>query len=351
MDKKTLAVLAAALFGLAACGSGSKGHSGMINTGGDSTAGGASAGSGNAGNTGTGPTVTVIENKKDDAEKAKPEFGVVAVTPYYDNIPPDEGSYKVTPDLGVLEVNGRSIKLLPDEHKNDEVYRNRLPAMSKPNAPYLGSGSSPYREHGSWSWVGNDLKNAKYGELHDAGERHYQFAQGMSTPEDKMPKERGIVQYRGKGTHTFNELDEIELPDPEGNMKKEIVVTRHAFLEADVDLKVDFGEKTLIGEVTPINVPDEIKPENITDKTKNPNGKPWHGGVRPTIIKAVITDGNRFKGDQYLDDTVKTEVEGGFYGEGAEEIAGVYYRKKVDDPKKWSPENYPTRGVFGVKKQ
>lgn len=204
----------------------------------------------------------------------------------------------------------------------------------------MGSGNSPYREQYSWSWVANDLPNVKYGELHDQGERHYVFAQGNWTPVKEIPTERKVINYKGRGTHLFTERDEIENDKGE----KKAVVSKAAFLEADVDVKVNFAEKSLIGEITPINVPDEIKPETVM---KNPDRKPWMGGVKPTVIKATITD-NKFEGFEYGS---KTEVKGGFFGPNASEVGGVYVRESPKESEKWTEDNYDTQGAFGAKQQ
>lgn len=318
MDKKTLAVLAAAMLGLAACGGGSKGGSGkIITSSGDTVDNSGSQGSGNTGSSGN-------TNKPSDEENnaiRKGQYGFV----YSYNLDPDAqdagspGTYDAINDLNLLQVDGRSIKLVPDDKKNEKFYRNNVPDAK---APYLGSGNDPYvKPHGAWSWIGNDLKNAKYGEIHDPYEHHYVFMQGNETQSNELPTDRKEVTYIGNGTHRYTKIA-VQDDKP--------VVLDDRFLEADVEVKVKFGEKSLIGKISPRNVPDEIKND-----------------VRDTIIKATIQDG-RFSGTEK---SHKTEVQGAFYGPNASEMAGAYVRKLPDDLKKLNAENYPTRGVFGATKQ
>lgn len=334
MSKQLTSLVLISLLGLAACSGG--GGSGRIitNGGGDSASsssssgssgsgstagsGGASSGSNNAGgvNTQNGGNTTTVKKGK---------YGVVTA---YNLNPNDtdntsgELSYDAIDNLNLFQVDGRSIQLIPDDKKGEKVYRNNVPDAK---APYLGSGNDPYRKHGSWSWIGNDLQHAKYGELYDQYEKDYIFAQGEDTPEKQMPTERKEVNYKGQGTHLFTKRELIDV-----NGSKVPAVVDAAFLEAEVDVKVNFGEKTMIGEVRPKDVPARIQND-----------------VRTTVLKATIKD-NRFEGTENKNDT---KVRGAFYGPNAEEMAGTYIRVSPKEHEKWTDENYDTHGVFGVKKQ
>lgn len=333
MSKQLTSLVLISLLGLAACSGG--GGSGRIitNGGGDSASsssssgssgsgstagsGGASSGSNNAGgvNTQNGGNTTTVQ---------KSNYGVVTAF----NLNPNatdggvgELSYDVIDNLNLFQVEGRSIQLIPDDKKGEKVYRNNVPDAK---APYLGSGNDPYRKHGSWSWIGNDLQHAKYGEIHDEYENHYIFAQGGDTPEKQMPTERKEVSYKGQGTHLFIKREVVNSGNPPVSPLEPV------FLEADVDMKVNFGEKTVIGEVRPKDVPASIQND-----------------VRTTVLKATIKD-NRFEGTENKNNT---KVRGAFYGPNAEEMAGTYVRESPKEKEKWTDENYDTRGVFGVKKQ
>lgn len=134
--------------------------------------------------------------------------------------------------------------------------------------------------------VGTNLADARWGYLKQANQTDaYLFAHGNGTAQ--MPA-TGSAGYQGLAIHRG------------GNSA--------APVQGTADFNVNFGSKTLTGTVAP-------------------------GGVAPISLQAAIS-GNTFSGDHN-----GVQTKGGFYGQNAAEMAGVYQKQGQFS------------GAFGAKKQ
>lgn len=288
-----------------AIGTGSSGSGGgSTNSNNANSNSGAGAGS-NAGNT-SNPSVTNQTNSN---------FGIIGSLLKQNNVDVNgdgDNNYVApvnTDEINLLQVENRKIVLLPEDKKNVKSWH-----IAEKQAVYTGSGSSPYRKDvNTFSTIGNQLQYAKFGELYDEFEKRYQFAQGELTPNEKIPTEFKDVVYKGYATYN-------------GSLKEPDVKPKTAKSE----FRVNFGERTVIGQIQPEKVGDF---DNVT-------------------LKAVLKkdEPNQFEGING-DSENRMTVQGGFYGPNAEEMAGLYYSSPQGgiDYEQMDPEK--PSGTFGAIKQ
>ena len=343
MNKKLIGLLVVATLGLSACGHGGGAEQHALGTGSTSTtgsAGGANNSNGssssNNSNNGTATTATTdTSSTTTDAKTTQSAFLGYSLTTYLSDLDVNgekpSANYVIPTnkaDINTLQVEGRSILLVPEDKLSTKDWYE-----TDGKAAYTGSGTTgvagtaagvnpdaKYQDGTkTWSVIGNQLQHAKFGELYDEYEKHYRFAQGELTPESSVPTSRGQVKYSGFSTYTPN----IEAAGVKENVKK-----------GKSEFIVDFGEKSVIGQIQPGQA----------------------GDFDPITLKAVITTGNQFQGLNIIREDKSTSskavVQGGFYGPNAEEMAGVYFYStdetispadKVDGTK--------PRGTFGATKQ
>ncbi len=177
-------------------------------------------------------------------------------------------------EINVLQVEGRSITLVPsDKLSNKTWYENENQAL------YTGGTAQD-----SWSVIGNQLQYAKFGEVYDADEKRFRFAQGSATPESSVPT-TGTVNYSGYATHGYGSERYAEKPT-----------------KGTSEFTVNFGEKTVVGAIKPVTA----------------------GDFEQIDLKAVVS-GNKFEGFNTTTGTSQgAVVNGTFYGPNAEEVAGTF---------------------------
>ena len=341
MNKKLIGLLVVAALGLSACGHGGGAEKHALGTGSTSTTGSAGGssnanGSSSSNNSSNSTATTDTSSTTTDTKTTQSAFLGHSLTTYLSDLDVNgekpSANYVIPTnkaDLNnTLQVEGRSILLIPEDKLSTKDWYE-----TDGKAAYTGSGTTgiagtaagvnpdaKYQDGTkTWSIIGNQLQHAKFGELYDEYEKHYRFAQGELTPESAVPTSRGQVKYSGFSTYTPNA--------GAAGVKENVKKGKSEFI-------VDFGEKSVIGQIQPGQA----------------------GDFDPITLKAVITTGNQFQGLNPIPEgkstSSKAVVQGGFYGPNAEEMAGIYFYStdetispadKVDGTK--------PRGTFGAIKQ
>lgn len=177
-------------------------------------------------------------------------------------------------EINILQVEGRSITLIPNDQLSNKTWHE-----TANKALYTGATAQD-----SWSIIGNQLQYAKFGEVYDAEEKRFRFAQGNATPESAVPT-TGTVNYSGYATHGYGSERYAEKPT-----------------KGTSEFTVNFGEKTVVGAIKPVTV----------------------GDFEQIDLKAVVS-GNKFEGYNTTTGTSQGAVVSGvFYGPNAEEVAGTF---------------------------
>lgn len=335
MNTKLTAILATAILGLSAC-SGS-GGSGTIVTNGGNTGGtggntGGSTGNANGTNaTNSSNNNTQGNNNSNTSENAQSKqinfiYGAIDNNPSDDDNTPSPNNSTPNssePDkktsapndfvtqqtntelknINELLVNGRSILVIPPDKRTeikdgfyssekDEIYTGSSTAPYHPDSsesnskPYPSQQDTPNKSN-SWRMIGAHLKYGYYGEIYDEYEKRHIFAMGESTPEKDLPNNREVRLYQGKAlAYTKREENDSRKP-----------------IEANSQFRVNFGDKTLVGTITPKNQDNSFKQINL---------------------KAVIQS-NTFEGkDTAVPNEKGAFTKGAFIGPHAEEMVGAY---------------------------
>lgn len=292
MNKKLLSLLITATIGLSACGGGGT-DSRSISTGSSSTSSGGSGSSSSS--SGSSTTTTTSTNSAMSGKGYSWSWDKTKDVNADDTSNYDSPSSAA--EVNVLKVEGRAIQLLTDSELGTKDW------IQKDAPTYTGSGNAA---NPSWLVVGNQLNHAKFGEMYDGYEKRYLFAQGMATSPDSLPTARADVTYKGHATYSPT-MAYTEKP-----------------AYATSEFTVNFGEKTIIGAITP-------------------------SSGDATLLKGVInSDDSSFEG-VHVDS--KNVIQGSFYGPNAEEMAGTYYG--TIDGKMGEGSYDPNRpnGTFGATKQ
>ena len=198
---------------------------------------------------------------------------------------------------------------------------------------------------------GNLLPDVRYGSVADLTDAHFQnnvkqalFVQGSPSSRDTVAAQKGEATYEGYGLHftdgkpfrvDYDALGYTDITKSDGKFANAYSGAR----ATKVTAKVNFDEKT-IG----VNV------NRFSDKTRNDNDEEDRLGGKDGVLKANARDmenlsfNGKLTGNTFADDA--GNLQGGFYGATADQLAGMYKAKG-----ELRGQEVETRGVFGAKRQ
>ena len=196
---------------------------------------------------------------------------------------------------------------------------------------------------------GNLLADVRYGGVADVTNTHFQndtkqgiFVQGNPSTQDVVAAQKGEATYEGYGLHFKDgnpfRIDSFDSVDPSNSASK-FDNTNLGAVATKVSAKVNFDKKT-IG----VNV------NRFSDKTRNDNDEEDRLGGKDGVLKANARDmenlsfNGKLTGNTFADDA--GNLQGGFYGATADQLAGMYKAKG-----ELRGQEVETRGVFGAKRQ
>ena len=196
---------------------------------------------------------------------------------------------------------------------------------------------------------GNLLADVRYGGVADVTNTHFQndtkqgiFVQGNPSTQDVVAAQKGEATYEGYGLHFKDgnpfRIGSFDSVDPSNSASK-FDNTNLGAVATKVSAKVNFDKKT-IG----VNV------NRFSDKTRNDNDEEDRLGGKDGVLKANARDmenlsfNGKLTGNTFADDA--GNLQGGFYGATADQLAGMYKAKG-----ELRGQEVETRGVFGAKRQ
>ncbi|MDP8098721.1 transferrin-binding protein-like solute binding protein [Pasteurella atlantica] len=208
-------------------------------------------------------------------------------------------------DLNHIMINGTNIQLLPDGYNKQENYEERVSEYKK---EYTGDPINPTKVVEMGKVLSNVISGLQYKYVRFGVHNDY-----IPDPNDLSNDDINYAQYgifvQGYVTTDMPKAGKVTyLGDAYGGSDTPLT-------KGKVKIDVDFGKKMLKGKISDWQNYAFLKDEKIS---------------HDMLFNAEIK-GNKFKGKN---------IEGGFFGYNAAEIAGIYDDRKIDEG-----------AVFGAKKQ